>query len=212
MDGAKMRNEKFKTRKFKICNLQFAICNSQIGVTLIEVLVAIVILIIGLLGVAILQYMAIGGNAFGREMQLATKLGQEFLEVTRSTPFRDGAGSINSIFQAGYHPNTFDVAFDPSLQNPAGSGDPSYDAITRAGGVTFTRVWWVVNNCRNITINEPDPNNIPLCNPAPPAACAGDAAMDSISAIAVRVCWIDKQGGNHSVTLNGVKWDETATP
>jgi prepilin-type N-terminal cleavage/methylation domain-containing protein len=190
---------------------KFKICNSRTGVTLIEVLVAIVILAIGLLGVAIMQYMAIGGNAFGREMQLATELGQEFLEITRSTPFRDGAGNINSIFKTGNHPTTADVAFDPSLRNPAGSGDPSYDAITRAGGVTFTRVWWIMNNCSNIIINDPDPN-IPVCNPVPPAACAGGSQMNNVSAIAVRACWTDKQGGNHSVTLNGVKWDETATP
>jgi prepilin-type N-terminal cleavage/methylation domain-containing protein len=197
--------------EIKITNPYLTIIRNKKGLTLVEVLIAIVILAIGLLGVAMLQYMAIGGNAFGREMQLATKLGQEFLEVTRSTPFRDATGNINSIFQEGNHPNAFDVAFDPSLQNPAGSGDPSYDSITRAGGMTFTRVWWVLNNCRNITINDPDPNK-PVCNPVPPAACTGGSQMNNISAIAVRVCWIDQQGGNHSVTLNGVKWDETATP
>lgn len=178
------------------------------GLTLIEVLIAIVILTIGLLGVAILQYMAIGGNAFGREMQIATKLGQELLEVTRSTSFRNTAGNINSIFQAGSHPTALD---SPILQNPAGSGDPNYEPITRSGGITFNRIWWVMNNCRNLNINDPNPNS-PVCNPIPPAACAGGALINNVSAVAVRVCWVDKNGGNHSVTLNGIKWDETATP
>lgn len=188
-----------------------SIFTNKKGLTLIEVLIAIVILAIGLLGVAVLQYIAIGGNAFGREMQIATKLGQELLEVTRSTSFRNASGNINSIFQAGNHPTPSDIAFNPLLQNPAGSGDPNYEPVTRAGGTTFTRIWWVVNNCRNLTINDPNPN-IPVCNPVPPVACAGGALMDNISAISVRVCWVDKNGGNHSVTLNGVKWDATATP
>jgi len=181
------------------------------GLTLIEVLIAIVILAVGLLGVAVLQYMAIGGNAFGREMQIATKLGQELLEVTRSTSFRDASGNINNIFQAGNHPTALDIAFNPILQNPAGSGDFNYEPVTRSGGNAFTRIWWVANNCRNLTINDPDPN-IPDCNPVPPVACVGGASMDNISAISVRVCWVDKSGDNHSVTLNGIKWDETATP
>jgi prepilin-type N-terminal cleavage/methylation domain-containing protein len=181
------------------------------GLTLIEVLIVIVILTIGLLGVAGLQYMAVGGNTFGREMQIATKLGQELLEVTHSISFRDASGNINSIFQAGNHPTTLDIASNPILQNPAGSGDFNYEPVTRSGGTAFTRIWWIANNCRNLTINDTDPN-IPVCNPVPPVACVGGASMDNISAISVRVCWVDKNGKDRSVTLNGIKWDETATP
>ncbi|MGB9716417.1 MAG: type IV pilus modification PilV family protein [Thermodesulfovibrionales bacterium] len=181
------------------------------GITLIEVLIAIVILTIGILGVAILQYMAIGGNAFGREMQIATSLGQGFLEIMRSTPFRDASNNISPIFQEGNHPTMLDISFNPALKNPAGSGDPNYESTTRSGGTVFTRIWWVVNNCRDLIINDPDPD-LPLCEPSPPATCAKDATLDNVSAISVRVCWIDKDGGRHSVTLNGIKWDETATP
>ncbi|MEC4686510.1 MAG: type IV pilus modification protein PilV [Nitrospirota bacterium] len=178
------------------------------GVTLIEVLVAIVILTVGLTSVAMMQYMAVAGNAFGRETQIASELGQELLEKMRSTPVRDDTGTVNSIFVAGTHPTPED---DTILQNPVGSGDADYDPVTRAGGMTFTRIWWVEDDCRSVDINDPIPTAL-LCTPAPPGACAGGAGMNNVKALAVRVCWTDKNGSNHTVTLNGVKWDETATP
>ncbi|MEW6213995.1 MAG: prepilin-type N-terminal cleavage/methylation domain-containing protein, partial [Nitrospirota bacterium] len=153
----------------------------EAGLTLIEVLVAIVILTIGILGVAMMQYMAVAGNAFGREMQIATELGQERLEIIKSTPYASVLAGYNS------------------------EGIPEPD-LSRFGGIAFTRAWWVADNCRNINVNL-DPNN--------PCNNTGSNCTDVISnfrAIAVRVCWIDKNGGNHSVTLNGVKWNETATP
>ncbi len=178
------------------------------GVTLIEVLVAIVILAVGLTSVAMMQYMAVSGNALGRETQIASELGQDLLERMRSTPVRNDTGTVNSIFVAYTHPTEED---NTTLQNPVGSGDADYDPVTRAGGMTFTRIWWVEDDCRSVVINDPNPNAL-VCTPAPPGACAGGAAMNNVKAIAVRVCWTDKNGGNHSVTLNGVKWDETATP
>lgn len=147
------------------------------GFTLIEVLVAIVVLTVGLLGVAIMQYMAIGGNAFGREMQIATTLGQERLEIIKSTPY----ASVDS-----------------------GNDSPSSTDPSRFGGLTFTRFWWVSNNCRNMNVTLPS------------SPCTGGAScldsLTNVKAITVRVCWVDKNGGNHSATLSGVKWDETATP
>ncbi|MEW6002485.1 MAG: prepilin-type N-terminal cleavage/methylation domain-containing protein [Nitrospirota bacterium] len=151
------------------------------GLTLIEVLVAIVILAIGLLGVALMQYMAIGGNAFGREMQIATELGQERIEIIKSSNY----GSV--------------VSGGDSLSDPT---NPS-----RYGGLTFTRRWWVQNNCRDINVSL-DPNN--PCNPGSAVSCP--SPMNNVMTVAVRVCWVDKNGGNHFVTLNGVKWDEMAMP
>lgn len=127
------------------------------GLTLVEVLVATVVLAVGLLGVAMMQYMAIGGNAFGREMQIATELGQERLEIIHSMNYA-------SVVTGN----------DPPLSDP----DPS-----RFGGLTFNRVWWV-----------------------------HISGISNIKEIAVRVSWVDQHGGNHSVTLDGVKWDETAAP
>jgi len=157
----------------------YVIRNSK-GLTLVEILIAIAILSIGLLGVALMQYMAVAGNAFGREMQIATELGQEQMEIFKSTEYASVISNSENCT-------------DP---------DPS-----RFGGNTFTRAWWVADNCMNVDVAL-DPNN--PCNPQSAVNCA--AAMDNTKAIAVRVCWVDKYGGNHSVTLNGVKWDETATP
>ncbi len=178
------------------------------GVSLIEVLIAIVILTVGISSVAMMQYMAVAGNSFGRETQIASELGQELLERMRSTPVRDDTGAIATLFAPGAHPTPDD---DAVLQNPVGAGDASYDPVTRAGGVTFTRVWWVEDDCRSVVINDADPNES-LCTPVPPSACAAGAAMNNVKAVAVRVCWMGKDGNNHSITLNGVKWDESATP
>ncbi len=181
--------ERTKIKRF------FSFISNNNGLTLIEVLVAIVILAIGLLGVAMMQYMAIAGNAFGREMQIATELGQERLEIIKSVNYANVTAGMTN---AGIYWWASEALSDA---NPS-----------RFGGLTFTRAWWVVDNCRNAQLNDPDPN-IPLCNPpATTASCTAGATMPNMRAIAVRVCWTDKHGGNHSVTLNGLKWDETATP
>ena len=175
MDGTQIMNAKCKhsVRRFR----------SQAGVSLVEVLVAVVVLSVGLLGVAMMQYMAIGGNAFGREMQIATELGQELLEQTKSTIYTD------SSLTEGFHSESLT------------SADTS-----RFGGLTFNRVWWVKDSCRNYNVAL-NPNN-PCSAPLP--ACT-DSQSD-MKAITVRVCWVDKNGGNHSATLNGIKWNEEATP
>lgn len=162
------------------------------GLTLIEVLVAIVILSIGLLGVAMMQYVAIGGNAFGREMQIATELGQERLEIIKSQNYAD---IVTGMTTSGSNWYQTEALTDP---------DPA-----RYGGLRFTRVWWVANNCKNIdvTLNPADPCNIGAAITCPPSDLQND-----FRALEVRVCWVDKNGGNHSVTLNGVKWNETAAP
>jgi prepilin-type N-terminal cleavage/methylation domain-containing protein len=177
MDGTQIMNAKFRhsIRRFR----------SQAGVSLVEVLVSVVVLSVGLLGVAMMQYMAIGGNAFGREMQVATELGQELLEQTKSTTYTD------TSLTAGVH------------SPPLPPADPS-----RFGGVNFKRVWWVNDNCRNnddIASTTGDP-----CNSALAPDCADP--QNDMKTIVVRVCWTDKNGGNHSATLNGIKWDEESTP
>jgi type IV pilus assembly protein PilV len=157
---------------------------SQAGVSLVEVLVAIVVLSIGLLGVAMMQYMAIGGNAFGREMQIATELGQELLEQTKSTSYSDAS------LTDGFHSESLT------------STDTS-----RFGGLTFNRVWWVKDNCRNhnVALTPTDP-----CNSGSTSTCVD--AQSNMKTTVVRVCWTDKNGGKHSATLNGVRWNEASTP
>jgi len=183
MDGTQIMNIKRKMQDVK-CKQNICKFRSQAGVSLVEVLVSIVILSIGLLGIAMMQYMAIGGNAFGRETQIATELGQELLEQTKSTSY------TNASLTDGFHSESLT------------STDTS-----RFGGVTFNRVWWVKDNCRNHTValTPTDP-----CNSASASTCAD--AQSNMKATLVRVCWVDKNGGNHSATLNGVKWNEEATP
>lgn len=196
-----MMRKNSKLRKFKICNrsteslrrsLKSAICNSESGLTLIEVMVAMIVLTIGLLGVAMMQYMAVGGNAFGREMQIATEVAQERLEIIKPMNY---ANAVTGMNNAGTYWWISESLLDP---------DPS-----RFGGLTFTRVTWVTDNCRNTQVEDPDPNN-PLCNPIAEAIC--ENAMTNMRTITVRVCWVDKNGGNHSVTLSGMKWNESAIP
>lgn len=150
------------------------------GVSLVEVLVATVVLAIGLLGIAVMQYMAIAGNVFGREMQIASELGQEKLEIFKSADYASVVGGEENLSDS----NT-----------------------SRFGGMTFTRIWWVQDNCRNIKV-EHKPDN--PCDPKSIVSCTD--ALNNMKALEVRVCWTEKNSGNHSFTLNGVRWDETATP
>ena len=173
-----------------------------------EVLVAALVLAFGLLGVAMMQYTAITGNAFGKEMQTATMLCQEVLEIVRATPVKKTDGTkVDAILKAGNnHPvaGVDDVApLYSTLANPV-HGAATFQ--TQTGGVSFTRVWWVVDDCRGLAINDP-PNVTPICNPQPAAACAINS--DNMKAIAVRTCWTDRNGGNHAVTLLGEKWDSS---
>ena len=47
----------------------------------------------------------------------------------------------------------------------------------------------------------------PACNTTPDGAVASPA-----SAIRARTCWTDRDGTDHSVTLDSVRWDETRVP
>jgi prepilin-type N-terminal cleavage/methylation domain-containing protein len=183
MDGTQVMGAK---RKIQNVKRKYGVGGflSQAGVTLVEVLVSVVVLSIGLLGIAMMQYMAIGGNAFGREMQVATELGQELLEQAKSTSYAD------PNLDSGFHSET--------LTSP----DPQ-----RFGGITFNRAWWVLDSCRNQNVAL-DPND--PCDSASASTCTD--SQGDMKTIVVRVCWVDKNGGNHSASLSGIKWDEEATP
>lgn len=175
------------------------------GMTLIEVIIAIAVLSIGLLGVAMMQYMAIGGNTFSREMQTAIELSQELLEKAKAMPIKKTDGTAaTEVITPGTHPTATDTAYDPDLANPVATG-----VLTRTGGVQYTRVWWVIDNCREGQVNDPIPA-VSLCNPMPPAVCISN--LNNLKTIISRTCWLDKNGGVHSVTLNGVRWDDTQLP
>ncbi len=189
---------------------RYSVVSNEKGVTLVEVLVAALVLAFGLLGVAMMQYAAITGNAFGKEMQTATTLCQEVLEIIRATPVRQADGTALQIIVSpgNDHPTAADIDDTSAPPGSLSLAKPDKTNIARTGGVDFTRVWWVVDRCRRAVVNDPNPT-IPVCNPQPAANCLPADALqnDGMRAVAVRTCWIDRNGGNHSVTLFGEKWD-----
>ena len=154
--------------------------NTSRGFTLVEVMIAFVVLLLGMLGVLSMQYYAITGNAASRELRIATNLSQEIIEQMKSTPYNNLA-SIN--------PRTL----------------PS-DA-TFSGGVTFTRRSWTFADCVGLTLTGDDGT----CNASLVPTCAFDpdgAKVVPVSAVRARTCWSDRNGTNHSVTIDSLRWEE----
>jgi prepilin-type N-terminal cleavage/methylation domain-containing protein len=184
MDGDKMIRQKTEDRSQK---LEIRLQNSKFGLTsdhgftLVEVMIAMVVLLIGMLGVLSMQYYAITGNTSSREVRTATSLSAEIIEQLKSTPYAN-------------------LAVTPAAP-PAGA------AI--AGGVNYTRASWVVSDC--IAISFDDDNN--TCTGLV-ASCTEDpdtTMLVPVSAVRVRTCWTDKNGGLHFVTLDSIRWNENET-
>lgn len=158
--------------------------NSDKGFSLIEVMIALVVLLIGMLGIMGMQYYAVSGNATSRELRLATNLGQDMIESLKSTPY------ANILILAGQN----------TLDNPtAGS------ALT--GGVSFQRRWWLQTNC--IELDVTGATNI-CTNAASTCSTLPGGVTVPVSAVRTRVCWTDKSGGDHAVTLDSIRWNESA--
>lgn len=148
------------------------------GFTLVEVMIAMVVLLIGMLGVLSMQYYAITGNASSRELRMATNLSAEIIEQLKSTPY----ANLN--------------------QTPAPA--PSDNSIS--GGVNFTRASWVIPDC--VAMNF-DTDNFTCTGLV--ATCTEDpdtTMLVPVSAVRVRTCWTDKNGGLHFVTLDSIRWNE----
>jgi len=148
------------------------------GFTLIEVMIALVVLLFGTLGVMAMQYMAVSGNAASRRLRIATALSQTKIEDLKATPY----SSITS-----------------------GTDTPQTNSAL-TGGIIFTRRWWVVSNCIDLSLSNDDST----CSGSITAACS--TALNNASAIRVRTCWNDSGGNNHSVTLDTVRWNKSAIP
>ncbi len=141
------------------------------GFTLIEVMIAMVILLVGMLGVMGMQYYAISGNTSSREMRVATSLSQEMIEQLTGTPF---------------------------LLLANGNDVPVLGGAI-AGGVAFTRAWWVVPNCASIAAGAAG------CGAGAPACLViPGATVVQSTAIRARTCWTDRQGTAHAVTLDSL--------
>jgi prepilin-type N-terminal cleavage/methylation domain-containing protein len=158
--------------------------NTSQGFTLVEVMIAFVVLLLGMLGVLSMQYYAITGNAASRELRIATNLSQEIIEQIKSTPYNNLA------------------AINPRAL-PA-------DA-TFSGGVIFTRRWWTFADCVGLTLTGDNGT----CNAGFVTTCASDpdgAEAVQVSAVRARTCWTDRNGINHSVTLDSLRWNEDVVP
>jgi len=180
-------NSRFRIQgsRHKIHNSGFL--SSRAGFTLVEVLVALTILVIGLLGVALLQVVSIQGNTFSREMGVATALGQDMLEKLKTLEWTEL--NVDSALAAGDHPVSDDVNRDLD-----GDGAPPYLAVgvgtaniidergfgaadAGRGPLLYTRTW-------TITDDEPAAN---------------------MKTIEVTVLWKEKGTTDRSVTISGVK-------
>lgn len=141
------------------------------GFTLIEVIIAMTVMLIGMLGVMGMQYYAIAGNASSRELRAATTLSTDMMEQLRGTPYNNMVSGTNA----------------PPV------------STTGTAGITFTRTWWVINNCSELRGNGTScaPGNVPLCLQTP-----GTTPATEVSAMRVRTCWTDKNGVAHAATMN----------
>ncbi len=90
----------------------------------------------------------------------------------------------------------------------ADGADAPASGVAITGNVQFTRAWWVVPDCVGLADNGDT-----CVADAPACATDPDATMAvPVSAIRARTCWTDRNGVNHSVTLDTIRWDENVTP
>lgn len=86
--------------------------------------------------------------------------------------------------------------------------DPIPANIALSGGVNYVRSWWVVPDCVGL-----NPGGNACAGVAPACASNPDGAPNiQVSAVRAQTCWTDKDGVNHSVTLDSLRWNENVVP
>ncbi|GBE03925.1 hypothetical protein BMS3Abin09_00848 [bacterium BMS3Abin09] len=157
--------------------------NSEKGFSLVEVMIALIVLLFGMLGIMGMQYYAVSGNATSRELRMATNLGQDMLESLKAGPFA-------------------------TISATSSNTDIPTVGVEISGGINFTRRWWVRANC--LALNVTGSTNV-CTNPVSTCTSSPDALLSPpVSAIRTRTCWTDKQGNNHAVTMDSVRWNANA--
>ncbi len=173
-------------KKSKIVDCQLSIVNSRAGFTLIEVLIALTILLIGLLGVALMQVISISGNTFSKEMAVATGLGQDMVEKLEASTYT--ATVEDPALVAGNHPTTADMnaGWAPAVDTDgnANACNSTTNLVDerglQVGPLRYIRTWVVTDN---------DP-------------------VTDMKGIEVIVCWEEKGTTERSVTITGIKVQE----
>ncbi len=166
-------------------NIYPADVSSCKGFTLVEVLVALTILVIGLLGVAMMQIATISGNTFSREMAVATELGQDLLEKLNSATYTSLI--TDPKLTPGPHTNAEIVDANNNAQaNPIDAKGMSTDLSNTAlpaGTTLYTRTWTVTD----------------------PAAGATFGVGTDIKTVTVTVTWTDSAGTINTVAIDRAK-------
>ena len=198
-EKSKNKNQKSKLRKPTILNFKFLILNSRKdGFTLIEVLVSLTVLIIGLLGVALMQVVSISGNTFSKEMAVATELGQDMLETLRASTYTatvEDPALAGSVSPGIDHPTAADVAngLSPAVDTDGVPCDSTTNLVderglwpaiattlgTTSGPLLYTRTWSVTDDGLGVGTN--------------------------MKTITVTVCWKEKGTTERLVTISAVK-------
>jgi len=183
----KIQDSRFKTQDSRLENQNIGSLSSRAGFTLVEVLVALTILVIGLLGVALLQVVSIQGNTFSREMAVATALGQDMLEKLKTLQWTEL--NVDPALAPGDHPVGDDIKRDldgdglpPFLAVAAGNANIIDErglgaADPGSGPTLYTRTWTITDD-------------LPAVN---------------MKTIEVTVLWREQGKTERSVTISGVK-------
>lgn len=159
------------------------------GFTLIEVLVSVVVISVGLLGVAAMQYAGLRDSNRSNERSVATMLAYDIVDRMRINP--------QAVYAGGY---LIDPASAPPAPPVAGGASPQAWCRTDFTGTGFP------GSCTSANLATADSYDwyALLTN----ALVAGNAEITCVDADSGADIWPCSPGSIHSIT---VMWDELRT-